>query len=44
MSGPPYMSDDEQRLAIDELRGALDKQDNNKDYHKKLHETTVKLV
>ena len=41
---PLFMSHDELTLAIDELSAALDKQANDKDYHKKLHETTVKLV
>ena len=41
---PLFMSHDELTLAIDELSAAIDKQANDKDYHKKLHETTVKLV
>ena len=41
---PLFMSHDELTLAIDELSAALDKQANDKDYHKKLHESTVKLV
>ncbi len=44
MSYPLFMTQDELRLAIDELSAAIDKQYNDKDYHKKLHETTVKLV
>ena len=41
---PLFMSHDELTLAIDELSAAIDKQANDKDYHKKLHEMTVKLV
>ena len=41
---PLFMSHDELILAIDELSAALDKQDNDKDYHKKLHDSVVKLV
>ena len=41
---PLFMSHDELTLAIDELSAAIDKQENDKDYHKKLHESTVKLV
>lgn len=41
---PLFMSHDELTLAIDELSAAIDKQENDKDYHKKLHESTLKLV
>lgn len=44
MSGQPFMTQDEQRLAIDELSAAIDKQYNDKDYHKKIHDSVVKLV
>ncbi len=43
--GEPWWSNrEEERLAIDELRAALDKQENDKDYNKKIHESVVKLV
>jgi len=41
----PWWSNlDEERIAIHELRSALDKQKNDKDYHKKIHESVLKLV
>lgn len=39
-----WSSPEEERLAIDELRVALDKQENDIDYNKKIHETVIKLV
>jgi len=39
-----WSSTHEERLAIDELRIALDKQENNIDYHKKIHESAIKLA
>lgn len=41
---PWWSNPDEERLAIYELRTALDKQKNDKEYHKKIHESVLKLV
>ena len=39
-----WSSQEEERLAIDELRIALDKQETDIDYHTKIHESIIKLV
>jgi hypothetical protein len=41
---PWWSSPEEERLALDELHDALEKQRNDKDYHKKIHEHVKKLV
>lgn len=39
-----WSSPEEERLALDELQIALDKHENDKDYHKKINESVIKLV
>ena len=39
-----WSSPEEERLALDELQIALDKQVNIKDYHKKINESVIKRV
>jgi hypothetical protein len=39
-----WSSPEEEKLAIDELRIALDKQEHDNDYRKKIHESAIKLV
>ena len=39
-----WSSPEEEKLAIDELRAALDRQRNDKDYHKNIHEHAMMLV
>jgi hypothetical protein len=41
---PWWSSPEEEKLAIAELRAALDKQENDKDYHKKIHNSVLKIV
>ena len=41
---PWWSSPEEEKLAIAELRAALDKQKNDKDYHKKIHNSVLKIV
>lgn len=41
---PWWSSPEEEQLAIAELRAALDRQENDKDYDKKIHESVQKLV
>ena len=39
-----WSSPEEEKLAISELRAALEKQRNDKDYHKKIHEHVLQLI
>lgn len=39
-----WSSPEEEILALDELRSALDKQENDKDYNKKIHDSVLKMV
>ena len=41
---PWWSSPEEEKLALDELHAALDKQENDKDYHKNIKEHVLELV